>query len=165
MRRSTIAAAVTLATLTLAGCGSSDTPSSSSPSPTPAATSARQAALIQPVPDTHKNKYVVGPFTVTLVQGIAQQPSGKTGSELLVENTSNDFTGYCNPEIQYTQGNEVVATSNPSTGSLAPGQKQTVWVDIVPDRDVSGQYVDAQLVSVWFGTDRGEPGTRLQLAH
>lgn len=168
--RALIVSIAVASTLAAAACSdSSDTKTAAPASATNnigAAATKPTAALIQPVPDSHKNKYLAGPFTITMVQGIAKEPNGSTtGSEILVENTSNDFTGYAQPEVQYFQGPDVLGTNVNTTDSLAPGQRQTIWVDAVVNKDVSGQWVDAQLVTLWFSTGKGEPGTRLQLAH
>lgn len=147
------------------GCDSSDSTSTAAPSAVqmPATTRAT-ATPIQPVPDTHKNKYVAGPFTITLLQGIAPEPRGVTGSQVLVENTSNDFTGVAQPEVQYSVGNEVVGTNTGHTDVLKPGQQQTIWIDVFADRNVTGQYGTAQLISLWFSPDMSQPGSKLQLA-
>jgi hypothetical protein len=161
MRSSILASvAVAAALATTAGCSSN---SASQPTTVHQPTTTA-AAPIQPVPDTHKNKYNVGPFTITLVQGIAQEPRGVTGSEVLVENTSMNFIGVAQPEVQYSVGNEVVGTNTGHTDILKPGQKQTLWIDVVVNRDVTGQYGDAQLISLWYSTGMSQPGTTRQLA-
>lgn len=166
--RALIISIAVASTVAAAACSSSSDTKTAAPTSAAgiAAATKSTAALIQPVPDSHKNKYLAGPFTITMVQGIAKEPNGSTtGSEILVENTSNDFTGYAQPEVQYFQGPDVLGTNVNTTDSLAPGQRQTIWVDAVVNKDVSGQWVDAQLVTLWFSTGKGEPGTRLQLAH
>lgn len=160
-----LAAACAGAILTGA-CGSS----TRQPAAAPASLIATPAppAQIQPVAGTHKNVYRAGPFTLTLVAGVTKDPDGNQASQVLVENTSNDFTGFAQPTVQYFQGAEVLGESSATTESLTPGQKQTLWVPIIADllsKNVSGQYLDAQLVSDWSGADRSQPGATLQLAH
>jgi hypothetical protein len=147
------------AALTATACGSSN------PAPQVLPTAPAASALIQPVPGTNSNVYNVGPFTVSLLQGVALESDGRTyGSEVLVENTSNDSTAFANPEIKYTLDGEVIGTCSGTTTSLAPGEKQHLWIPVQSDRDIHNQYVDAQLISVLYGRDPSKPGTRLQLA-
>ncbi|UOG23743.1 DUF4190 domain-containing protein (plasmid) [Gordonia amicalis] len=121
---------------------------------------------IQPVPGTNKNKYIAGPFTVTLTKGITQNPDGRNGSEVLVENTSDSFTGYAQPELEYFQDSGVLGTNAAITESLSPGQQQTLFIEIqTGDKDVAGQWVNAQLITLIYTTDLSGEGTKLQLAH
>lgn len=121
---------------------------------------------IQPVPGTNKNKYIAGPFTVTLTKGITQNPDGRNGSEVLVENTSDSFTGYAQPELEYFQDSGVLGTNVAITESLSPGQQQTLFIEVeTGDKDVAGQWVNAQLITLIYTTDLSGEGTRLQLAH
>lgn len=163
MRTLIITAAVAATVLLGTGCSSHHTQTPASQPVAPAATVA--PAPIQPVPGSHKNKYNAGPFTVTLIHGIATEPDGSTtGSEVLVQNTSNDFTGYATPEVEYFQGSTVLGTNTESTTTLTPGQQQTIWIDAASDKNVTGQWVDAQLISLRYGTI-GTPESMLPLAH
>ena len=122
--------------------------------------------LIQPVPGTNKNKYIAGPFTVTLTNGITQNSDGRNGSEVLVENSSDSFTGYAQPELEYFQDSGVLGTSVAITESLSPGQRQTLFIDLeTGEKDVAGQWVNAQLIALIYTTDLSGEGTRLLLAH
>ncbi|WP_433566955.1 hypothetical protein ACQP1O_18275 [Nocardia sp. CA-151230] len=75
---------------------------------------------------------------MSLLQGIAQKPNGSTGSQVLVENTSNDFTGVARPEVQYTQGKDVLGPYVNTNDGLKPGQQQTNWIDVVANKNSPG---------------------------
>ncbi|MEU6582527.1 hypothetical protein [Nocardia sp. NPDC046763] len=157
--------AATAAVVMAIGCSSSDSkPAAASSAAHVPATTRTTATPIQPVPDTHKNKVGRLPFTIALLQEIAPEPRDVTGSQVLVENTSDDFTGIAQREVQYSVGSEVVGTNTGHTDVLNPGQQQTIWIDAFANRNVTGQYGTAQLISLWFSSDTSQPGTKLQLA-
>jgi len=137
-----------------------------------------QGVLIQPVPNTNRNKYVAGPFTVTMVQGIGQAPNGRTGSEILVQNTSSDFTGYAQPEVKFTQDAQFTPQSKvfgtdaaymPTAPLLGPGDQMTVWIPVIADAGQQvpppGTWINAQLVQLWYGPGRSGQGTILHFAY
>jgi hypothetical protein len=122
-------------------------------------------SVVAPVPGSNDNVYNVGPFKVEMVHGITASPSQSTASEIRVTNTSNDFTGYGKPTVTYFQGDDVLGSNTATTSRLSPGQSDTVWVDVDSYKPVAGQWVDAQLIDFWWGTQIGHPGSTAQLQH
>lgn len=155
-----------------AAAGPSATPAA--PSPHPSAAASPSQAAVAAVPGTSNNQYVAGPFTVTL-RGLGQLPeqydsvteSGQTIPQTCavvdVKNTSSGFTGWVAPQVEFVKGHtlagQVLDTepADPSGGSdggessaLAPGQSQRLYA--CPQRIATRTYVEAQLISVAYGT-------------
>jgi hypothetical protein len=179
----------------LAACGSSApsvpsggfTPSSTAVGQSaPVSTSTPVSAAIAPVPGSDSNSYVTGPFTVTMT-GVGTLPSKfdsvtesgadipEGGATLTVKDTSNSFTGWVAPTVEFVKGYSVkgqvldtdaadptAGSSGGSSDTLAPGQSETLYAQY---QDSYSGHVEAQLVSVQYGTP-GEGtccGTTVQL--
>ncbi len=92
---------------------------------------------------------MTGPFTVTMTTGVTELPSQfdevtelgqnipEYGSVITVKNTSNSFSGWVGPEVEYVEGHSVqgqvldTETADPTAGSsggqsdnLVPGQSE-----------------------------------------
>lgn len=147
---------------------------SRTPSRPPAAAAGSTAGPVSAVPGSNGNEYVAGPFTVTLT-GIGPLPSRydavtesgalipENCATVTVKNTSASFTGWAAPQVEFVKGRSlsgpVLETdpADPTGGSsggssdpLAPGQSQVLYA--CPQQVSAGTYVQAQLVTVDYGT-------------
>lgn len=147
------------------------------------------ASTASPVPGSNGNKYVTGPFTVTMT-GLAPLPQkydavteqGKPVPESCavvdVKNTSAAYTGWVAPHVEFVKGQsldgQVLETdaADPTGGSsggssdqLAPGQTQVLYA--CPQNIPGAEYVEAQLTSVAYGTPAQgtSGGTTVQLKY
>jgi hypothetical protein len=189
------AGAAVTAAAALAACSSAGTARPAAATGTPAAAVAPPAATapaaVAAVPGTSNNKYVAGPFTVTLkgieplpaaddLTSTAGNPVPESCAEVTVKNTSNSFTGWAAPHVEFVRGHsikgQVLETdpAGPPVGSgmnstdsdtLAPGQSQVLYS--CPQNIPAGTYVEAQLTEVDYGAPNvgTASGARIQLKY
>jgi hypothetical protein len=123
-----------------------------------------------PVPGSDGNKYVVGPFTITMLPGETKLPaSDSCGSgpgatlaiPVTVADTSDSVSGYAIPELEFVKGHslkgQVVTTADAGSAdsgcsgggdNLDPGQSRTLYAPVPP---LPRAYYTWQLTSVtWF---------------
>lgn len=163
----------------LAACSSGPAPATPALSLMPDTTTAPALPAVAAVPGTNDNQYDTGPFTVTMKPKVQFLPTDDDAYDtngnpvpqqcvvVDVKNTSNDFTGWIAPSVEFVKGHSVhgqlldTEAGDPDGGSsggessnLAPGQSQVLYacpVDI-PKR----VYATFQLTQVSYGTpDQG----------
>jgi hypothetical protein len=186
-RKAAALAAIAVTAGGLAACGTTvakapaGAPTAFTPATSPAAPSAVGA-----VKGSGNNKYVTGPFTVTMTAGMVRLPSRfdsttesgqdipEYGSVIVVKDTSATFAGWVGPQVEYVKGHslrgQIVDTeaADPEAGgyggqsdNLAPGQSETLYAQY--SGTVTG-YIDAQLTTVNYGAT-GTPGLSATIVH
>jgi hypothetical protein len=183
-----------LAVASLAACSSgaasSLTPTAASvATAVPAVTASTSSGPVSAVPGSSNNKYVTGPFTVTM-KGIGLLPSKydsvteqdktipQSCAVVDVKNSSNTFTGWVVTQVEFVKGHSLQGqlletdAADPTGGSsggesdpLAPGQSEVLYA--CPQSITKKTYVEGQLISVSYGSPgQGTiDGTTVQLKY
>lgn len=191
-RKTAALAAIAVTGVTLAACGTTvaKAPAAPAGNAAPAAVSAPATpSAVSAVPGSSNNKYVTGPFTVTMTAGLVKLPrefDGTTatgqdipeyGTVIVVKDTSAAFTGWVGPQVEYVKGHSLkgsivdTATADPDAGGdggqsddLAPGQSETLYAQY---QGSATGYIDAQLIAVSYAPSgtAGLDATTVQLKY